>query len=713
MNILNLISKQYQNKYNIILILLFVIYGLFFIALLPWPSGINIGLDPSWMWGISQGAKDNLIFGKDIVFTYGPFGYLIHGAAFEGNFWQILSFRFFIHFLFFTIFTIRTLTIKDIQKKIIFLLVVILGIYIVRDISSDYKIVFIYLTIFTFDKLWYKYRKESTYFMSIIVGFCLLTKFTLGVSTLGFLIIYTSVNLYNNIKTKSVTEIKNNTLSLISILPLSISTAGLFLIPKSLFFSLINIIISVLISLAIYVLVSKQNIINNQQNYITKTSHHKQFITLLTFFLTYSLLTIIIIVFDSSQSLINYFYNSWQISSGFSSAMSASIGSKKELLLLLIGIFNFFLMIFIFYLLGKNGSLNLSLGLLFVTWITFKHGFVRQDFYHLPNYFQSLLFILPLCLLKVKSHNQWKSVLLIYLYTLTISFLIFNHYSSSQPSIFARLNNSFKQIIVFDYLKEKNEKNNLATLSQLKMSDKIQTLLANKTVDIIPWDLVLVPANNLNWKPRPIFQSYSAYTSHLDNLNYESFVNNPRDFLLYSFKTIDGRHPFFDEPKTFSFVNCNYHPKLVLGSEKLSIFLLEKLSKTTCLFDKEEQNIKIKWNQEQLLDNMTTDNLIEGKIKIKNTLLGKIYKIVFRLPPVTIKVKYLDNFEAEYRIIPENADNGVILSHLPRNDQEALSFFSNIDSQYQVKSFSFHNLNNLLYQSDIEIQFSSYQIKKE
>ena len=34
------------------------------------------GLDPSWMIGINLARSNHLVFGKDIVFTYGPLGYL-------------------------------------------------------------------------------------------------------------------------------------------------------------------------------------------------------------------------------------------------------------------------------------------------------------------------------------------------------------------------------------------------------------------------------------------------------------------------------------------------------------------------------------------------------------------------------------------------------------------------------------------------------------
>ena len=70
-----------------------------FLAFLPTIHLINPGLDASWSYGISQAAKEKLVFGKEIVFTYGPLGYLTQGAALYSNFKQIILFRFAVHFV--------------------------------------------------------------------------------------------------------------------------------------------------------------------------------------------------------------------------------------------------------------------------------------------------------------------------------------------------------------------------------------------------------------------------------------------------------------------------------------------------------------------------------------------------------------------------------------------------------------------------------------
>jgi len=41
------------------------------------PSGNpSSGLDFSWTYGINLAAEQGLIFGREVLFSYGPFGYL-------------------------------------------------------------------------------------------------------------------------------------------------------------------------------------------------------------------------------------------------------------------------------------------------------------------------------------------------------------------------------------------------------------------------------------------------------------------------------------------------------------------------------------------------------------------------------------------------------------------------------------------------------------
>jgi hypothetical protein len=64
------------------------IWGGLLVAALTWQIGFNtpaVGLDPSWNAGLAMAAADGLHFGKQIVFSYGPLGFLNTRFVFFGG----------------------------------------------------------------------------------------------------------------------------------------------------------------------------------------------------------------------------------------------------------------------------------------------------------------------------------------------------------------------------------------------------------------------------------------------------------------------------------------------------------------------------------------------------------------------------------------------------------------------------------------------------
>lgn len=64
------------------------------------------------------------------------------------------------------------------------------------------------------------------------------------------------------------------------------------------------------------------------------------------------------------------------------------------------------------------------------------------------------------------------------------------------------------------------------------------------TVDAFPWDITDLIVNGLNYVPRPVIQSYSAYTDHLLDLNAKHFRSTAAPmFLVLKGQSIDQRFP--------------------------------------------------------------------------------------------------------------------------------------------------------------------------
>ena len=386
-------------------------------------------------------------------------------------------------------------------------------------------------------------------------------------------------------------------------------------------------------------------------------------------------------------------------------------GSDKSLSL---GLSEFILISGLLVYVAKKRNLGFSLALLFTLWLVFKHGFVRQDVGHFLKFFMWTIIIVLLTIPKIRASRIKKLSYLLCFYVILVGLAMSQgakvYRAFSLRKVVWNISSILHSHTFFSKLKEES----VSELASVRLPDQILKLVGDKTVDVIPWDTVLVEANRLNWKPIPIFQSYLAYTISSDNINYENLVKQSKDYIFYSFSFIDDRHPFFDEPKTFFYIFCNYVPSSgapdFLNTEILhNIILLEKSTVNKCSNGEREREIAIPWNNLQSIESRK-NYLIRAHVQFAYSTLGKIYKTLFRAPPVNICVQYKDGIERTYRIVPGNSTNGVILNPLPRDDIEALSFFRGELSD-KVKSFKFETSKPFLYKRKIEMSLSFVHLR--
>lgn len=104
-----------------------------------------------------------------------------------------------------------------------------------------------------------------------------------------------------------------------------------------------------------------------------------------------------------------------------------------------------------------------------------------------------------------------------------------------------------------------------------RLDPQARATLRSRSVAIEPWENSVAWAYEMNWKPLPVFQNYSAYTSRLDRLNAEA-VESPggperilreNPLLVFpEFKTrdVDDRFGGWDPPEQQRAVLCNFAP---------------------------------------------------------------------------------------------------------------------------------------------------------
>ena len=215
--------------------------------------------------------------------------------------------------------------------------------------------------------------------------------------------------------------------------------------------------------------------------------------------------------------------------------------------------------------------------------------------------------------------------------------------------------------------------------------------IGKNSIDVIPWDNALLYAYDLNWTPRFFLQSIGAYTSHLDKLDAEFFMSeNAPLYILYEWKSIDGRFPAFDTPLTYRTILCNY--EIVDTFEKW--YLLKRSENKICTNMVSIQKIEIKFGEEVLVPK-STENYVFVKIFVKENVLGKASNLLYKSPHVFIQ---LNNNEISHRFVYPTAENGILLFVDSQTENTPLL-------KYNVNSFTIHTNYENYFEDIISIEF--------
>jgi len=637
---LTTIVRYKKNKF--VVFLLIILFGIWsFPNVLSPTTG---GLDPSWNIALHMAKIQDLVWGQDLMMTNGPLAYLTLTINIDQTLWNHSFFyKIVVHILFFIVIGLFSYKTKNPLLSIIAL--GILSVFLVLVIPKYYPMLGLMLG-------WYLYLEHSKKYLFLI--------------------------------------------------PLSFTPAFFSFVKADVFLGSFSIIASSWI-----ILITQKR----WKDVIISSGAYTLFIVLIWLIMKFPI-----------DVLDNYFFNMISISSGYSIAMSIDrLFFPVYFSIPLWGVY--FWWIIDSY--KKNSDLKfffISAGMLF---LMYKLGVVREGGHTLHFFiFWSAIMLIFLIIAnkkKISKALKWTTISLIIFFSFSAMFTAYilwplEKYSNiDNEFVFNGIEDSFKRIFNI-YSKSKiqyipNYLNFLyddSSFDRIRNSEKekiIQSypiipprtlqLIANQTVDVFPWDNALLYAYDFNWKPRVILQSIGAYTPELDMLDSESLqkTDSPK-YLLYEWKSIDGRFAAFDTPITYRTILCNYH--LVDKFEKWNVF--EKNQTTIC------SETLIEQKQVQFGEKVTVPKPREGyvfvKIEINQNTLGKFSDIIYKSPHVFIK---LNENERSHRFIYPNAVGGLILAVHPQIPDTPLLV-------YDINSFTIHTDYENYFDNTINIEF--FEIKK-
>jgi hypothetical protein len=440
-----------------------------------------------------------------------------------------------------------------------------------------------------------------------------------------------------------------------------------------------------------------------------------------------------------------YFGKNLEIIKGYTDAMSYEPSFNSALLIIIFLFTFLVLFLFVctqflgisdksgFIAIATNPRHKLTLiCLVLLAWVIFKSSFVRDDSDHtrlVAIWIMSLYFMIigfsSRNLKKSVSENKGEYVALSLILTFVLSsvFGILSGYRLSEGIALKYIRGFFDSFMLLSSdgrTKLALQRNN--ALGNIRRTGDEYKIPKGASADVIPWHISYVLANELKYTPRPIPQSYTVYTRILQDINKQFFVTpqSSPDWLIIDIKDIDNRLPIgLDSPVLRSIIN----------SYKFS----HSGSKGSLVFKKQENALRkariraikckkiarrnlnwhrfttLSWKSKALPLSPDDTGMVVFDAHLKGSLSRSIISSFYRPFPVTIE--YLNkagNVLATYRFIPQASREMIIYPILASNEDflEFMQSNGSVDNDLnnRVDSFRFVTRN-------IGIPFSRSQYK--
>jgi hypothetical protein len=339
----------------------------------------------------------------------------------------------------------------------------------------------------------------------------------------------------------------------------------------------------------------------------------------------------------------------------------------------------------------KVGTVAIALYSLLCLYTSWKHGFVRDDS-HVLLFFEFALG-LPFVLMAYDA-AFFKSAALRIL--LGVTFLLSlsswykeRHVSFSSTSIVResghRLLANIKRVALPWRAQINMEGDYTRAVKEWELP-QVKTVVGDGTVDVLSSGQGVVLLNGLNWTPRPVFQSYAAYTESLLGMNTRHFRGDRApQFVLLRVEPIDGRFPMLEDSGVLLELMKRYRPVL---TEK-NYLLMQRGVEWESECDNQHRPClerTIELGEEVVVDH-APGQFLTLQLEFHETAAGKVLKSLYRPPVVYLKVVTASAVEKEYRLIPEITNSPFLLSPLVENEQSFAGLYTDVQLE-RIAKFS-------------------------
>ena len=363
-----------------------------------------------------------------------------------------------------------------------------------------------------------------------------------------------------------------------------------------------------------------------------------------------------------------YVVSSLQVSSGYNDGMSLPTAANVLVTGLLVAA-----LVVAYLVLHVRASTRRAFALanvalcsafLFLNW---KHGFVRADGHLIGFFICALLPItaFPALLADAPALRWIRQALLLpagILCLVGIEQALPGNFRGSANQLMDHVWGRVSNISHWSYFRQ-TLRDQMLVQRKASQLDKVNATVGRATIDIIGHQQAIAIFNKLNYHPRPVFQSYSAYSAPLARRNLDFYASKDApEYVLLTIETLDGRLPTMDDPLLLNYLLHAYD--YVLTEKTWQLWRRRPDAPAP------ETVAPRRLTTKELAFGETLDVSDRAQqptwitVDLQPSLFGRIRKFLYKQPLVHLVVEDTAGLTSRYRLPPDEGRAGFILNPL-------------------------------------------------
>ncbi len=559
----------------------------------PFSPGMpGAGLDPSWVFGMNQATAQGFAFGKEMIFTYGPYASIATKSYHPSTDFMMVSGSLYLALSYWGCFV---LLMKNVQWRWVLAFGTILA--------------------------GFMYLRDTLFFsLPLLVGLLI------------FKILFLDDGRF--IKRKLAPLYVALLFAPFGLLPLVMGT-------------LLFLCVAITVLCFVVFIACKQRV-------LAITCLFSPFVSMIFFW---------VLSGQSVRNLPNYLMGMAHIASGYSEAMAVN-GNTLEVILYVLA--SAVLLVAI----ATQGQIShTSKFFLFCIYFVFlflslKGGFVRHDV-HAVRSGTSILIAAVLLPFNCKTRMI---VPVMALAIISWAYIDSHYMKTSAEHVFHNFKSTYLSAWrgIQHRIQDRNWPEQEFNAAVGGLREQASFPILQGSTDIYSYNQAYLIASGNTWSPRPVFQSYSAYTPALAEINRKHLLGRQSpDNIIFSVEPIDGRIPSSEDGASWPILMRNYRPTRL---ENNFLFLQKNGNLTEIA-----EYVKLKSEMSVLGEKVLLpllDQPVFAQIEIEPTLLGRLVNIVFKPSQLQITLELNNGMNKQYRLISGMAKSGFIISPLVENTAE-------------------------------------------